>query len=49
MKDFEKLILKPHANSEICAISVRAPESHAISVSLAWEKIFLWAQGINSP
>ena len=38
MKDFEKLILKPHANSEICAISVRAPESHAISVSLAWEK-----------
>ena len=38
MKDFEKLILKPHANSEICAISVRPPESHAISVRLAWEK-----------
>ena len=49
MKDFEKLILKPHAISVFFAISVRAPESHAISVSLAWEKIFLWAQGINSP
>lgn len=45
MKDFEKLILKPHANSEICAISVRAPESHAISVSLAWEKFFFVGPG----
>ena len=38
MKNFEKLILKPHAISVFFAISVIAPESHAISVILAWEK-----------
>ena len=38
MKNFGKLILKLHAISVFFAISVGAPESHANSVSLAWEK-----------